>query len=265
MRDEGHIEKAFDFGGMPARNAVAAVTMVASGMTGVEDPFSGERNFFLAFSPQGDPTQLTADLGLRFEIMNSNIKKWSVGSPNQAVLDALEVLLRGRALSEQDVERVDVEMPEKSALIVDGRSMPSVCVQHLVAIMLADGRVSFAATHDVERMQDPVILAIRKKIRLIPNAQLPHALRQAIVTICLKDGTRLAHRVDAVRGTAQNPMTWEEVAAKARDLIEPSIGRERCRALIDAIHALDGLDDVNELARHWRETKTSFQARDSKT
>ena len=35
MRDEEHIEKAFDFGGMPARNGVAAATMVAHGFTGV--------------------------------------------------------------------------------------------------------------------------------------------------------------------------------------------------------------------------------------
>ena len=49
MRDEEHIEKAFDFGGMPARNGVTAATMVAHGFTGVEDVFSGERNFFVAY------------------------------------------------------------------------------------------------------------------------------------------------------------------------------------------------------------------------
>src|SRR4051794_34039407 len=48
VRDSEHVEKAFDFGGMPARNGVAAATMVAAGMTGVEDVFSGERNFFEA-------------------------------------------------------------------------------------------------------------------------------------------------------------------------------------------------------------------------
>src|SRR6476660_9607767 len=43
MRDEEHIEKAFDFGGMPARNGVAAALMVRHGFTGVEDALSGER------------------------------------------------------------------------------------------------------------------------------------------------------------------------------------------------------------------------------
>ena len=42
MRDKEHIEKAFDFGGMPARDGVAAATMVGAGFTGVEDPLAGE-------------------------------------------------------------------------------------------------------------------------------------------------------------------------------------------------------------------------------
>ncbi|HSQ13816.1 MAG TPA: MmgE/PrpD family protein, partial [Candidatus Deferrimicrobium sp.] len=49
MRDGDHIEKSFDFGGMPARNGVAAATMVAHGFTGVDDVFAGEGNFFVAY------------------------------------------------------------------------------------------------------------------------------------------------------------------------------------------------------------------------
>ncbi|HSR56257.1 MAG TPA: MmgE/PrpD family protein, partial [Alphaproteobacteria bacterium] len=45
-RDEEHVEKAFDFGGMGAHGGVQAAAMVAAGFTGVEDVFSGPRNFF---------------------------------------------------------------------------------------------------------------------------------------------------------------------------------------------------------------------------
>ena len=58
MRDAEHVEKAFDFGGMPARNGVAAATMVAHGFTGVEDVFAGERNFFVAYGRAPDPAEL---------------------------------------------------------------------------------------------------------------------------------------------------------------------------------------------------------------
>src|SRR5512134_1161474 len=83
MRDGEHVEKAFDFGGMPARNGIAAATMVAHGFTGVDDVFSGERSFFVAYGRNPYPSVLTRGLGTGYEIMNTNIKRWSVGSPIQ--------------------------------------------------------------------------------------------------------------------------------------------------------------------------------------
>src|SRR5256886_7610918 len=58
MRDGEHVEKAFDFGGMPARNGVTAATMVAHGFTGVDDVFAGERSFFVAYGRKPDPAVL---------------------------------------------------------------------------------------------------------------------------------------------------------------------------------------------------------------
>src|SRR5438067_3695256 len=83
VRDADHIEKAFDFGGMPARNGVTAGTMCRAGMTGVEDVFSGERNFLDAYAAEPDPYRLCDELGRRFEILQTTIKKWPAGSPAQ--------------------------------------------------------------------------------------------------------------------------------------------------------------------------------------
>src|SRR5215470_9589617 len=73
MRDEEHIEKAFDFGGMPARNGVATAAMVAHGFTGVEDAFSGERSFFVAYGRAPEPGILVRGLGERYEIVHTDI------------------------------------------------------------------------------------------------------------------------------------------------------------------------------------------------
>ena len=89
VRDADHIEKAFDFGGMPARNGVTAATMVAAGFTGVDDVFSGERNFLQAYAAEPDPAKRSPTVsGTRFEILATNIKKWSAGSPAQSAIDA---------------------------------------------------------------------------------------------------------------------------------------------------------------------------------
>jgi len=51
IRDKSHVEKAFDFNAMPARNAVSSVVMVEHGFTGVDDPFNSPYGFFSIYSP----------------------------------------------------------------------------------------------------------------------------------------------------------------------------------------------------------------------
>jgi 2-methylcitrate dehydratase PrpD len=161
MRDEEHIEKAFDFGGMPARNGVAAALMVKHGFTGVEDALSGERSFFVAYGRKPAPERLVDGLGERYEIMHTNIKRWSVGSPIQAPLDALDVLMREHRVKPGDVERITVRVAHQGANTTNDRAMPDICMQHLCAVMLLDGTVSFKAAHDDRRMRDPRVLVVR--------------------------------------------------------------------------------------------------------
>jgi 2-methylcitrate dehydratase PrpD len=66
--DNDHIEKAFVFAGMPARNGVTAALLVQSGWNGVNDIFSGDDNFFLAYAPAAEVTKLVENLGARYEI-----------------------------------------------------------------------------------------------------------------------------------------------------------------------------------------------------
>jgi len=80
-RDTDHIEKGFVFAGMPARNGVTAALLVRSGWNGVDDVLSGDDNFFQVNAPKGNPATLIDKLGERYEIVNTDIKKWTVGTP----------------------------------------------------------------------------------------------------------------------------------------------------------------------------------------
>ena len=249
MRDEEHIEKAFDFGGMPARNGVAAAAMVAHGFSGVEDVFSGERSFFVAYGRKPEPERLVAGLGERYEVMNTNIKRWSVGSPIQAPLDALDVLMREHGVKAADVERIVVRVAHQGANTTNNRAMPDICMQHLCAVMLLDGTMSFKTAHDEKRMRDPKVLALRSRVELLGDDELTRAMpsRQGIVELVLRDGTTRRHHMEAVRGTAENPMTRAEVDAKAYDLIAPVFGKARARKLCDAVWNLEALRDTRKL------------------
>jgi 2-methylcitrate dehydratase PrpD len=130
--------------------------------------------------------------------------------------------------------------------VVDNRDMPDISLQHMMAVMLLDGTVSFRSAHDKPRMNDPVIVRHRAKVRLIANDPAITG-RQAIVEVTLSDGTLLTEHVSAVRGTAENPMTRGEVTAKCRDLVVPVVGTAQWMRLSEQIFALERLKNLTEL------------------
>ncbi len=248
-RDTDHIEKGFVFGGMPARGGVTAALLVQAGWNGVDDVFSGADNFFQVNAPRANPAVLVEALGSRFEIVNTDIKKWTVGTPIQAPLDALDNLRRRRPFEADEVTGVVVRLAPAVGAVVDNRDMPDVCLQHMMAVMLVDKTASFAAAHDKPRMQDATVLRYRRLVQYLPDPALTALLpaRVAVVEVTLRDGTRLVDRVEAVRGTVRNPMPRAEVVDKARDLMDPVLGTAVTTRLIDTVLGLDGVADVRAL------------------
>ncbi|MGZ5989686.1 MAG: MmgE/PrpD family protein [Rhizomicrobium sp.] len=248
-RDTDHIEKAFVFAGMPARNGVTSALLVQSGWNGVDDIFSGPDNFFLAYAPKAQPDRLVEKLGERYEIAQTDIKKWTVGSPIQGPLDAIEAIRSKKTFEADQVQRVTVRLAPSVAAVVDNRDIPDICLQHMVAVMLLDKTVSFHAAHDKPRMKDPAALRQRAKVNLVRDEELAKLLpvRVAIVEIELADGARFSEHVSAVRGTPSNPMSRVEVIDKARDLTAPILGREPAERLIETVFAIEAVTDVRSL------------------
>ena len=248
-RDTDHIEKGFVFGGMPARNGVTAALLVQSGWNGVDDIFSGPYNFFLAYAPKAKPELLIEKLGERYEIALTDLKKWSVGSPIQGPLDAIEAIRAKRPFEVDQVQRVTVRLAPGVAAVVDNRDIPDICLQHMVAVMLLDKTASFRAAHDKQRMKDPAVLRQRAKVTLVRDEELAKLLpgRVAVVEIELADGARLSERVTAVRGTVRNPMSRAEVIDKARDLTAPVLGRETAERLIERVYAIEAVTNIRDL------------------
>jgi 2-methylcitrate dehydratase PrpD len=247
--DIDHIEKGFLFGAMGARNGVTAALLVQSGFTGVNDVLSGSQHFMASYAPRADPAGLIDQLGARYEVTLTSIKGWTAGGPLQTPLDAIVNLRKRRLFEADEVQQVVVRSATSQAERVDNREMPDLNLQYLVAVMLLDKNVSFRAAHDKPRMQEAAVLQQRAKVRLIADDELERLLptRVGIVDITLKDGTHLSERVDNARGTPENPMTREEIVAKARDLMTPVLSAGKCSKLIERTLDLENVKNVREL------------------
>lgn len=249
INDEDHVEKAFDFAGMGARNGVTAVTMAEAGLTGVHDVLDSTHNLFIALSTQPKPEAMVEALGSRFFVTESAIKTFSVGYPNQSALDALLTLRRQHGLTPANVQSILVKLPTDAVGIVGNSAMADVSCQHLVSLALLKGAVSFNDSHDASLMKDPAILAIRERVQLVADPALmdPAAPRGAIVEVTMTDGRKAQHHTRFPPGTKENPLSTEAVNTKTRDLMAPVLGAGKTNRLIEQINSLEKLDDVRRL------------------
>jgi 2-methylcitrate dehydratase PrpD len=248
-RDPDHIEKGFIFGGMPARGGVTSVLLVHAGWNGVSDIMSGPGNFLMANAPTANSELLVEQLGVRYDVTRANIKRWTVGQPIHAPLDALEELLKRQPIDPGQVQEITVRYTPGS--ITDNSGPSDINVQHALAVMLVDKTVTFRSVHDKARMHDPAIVRLRGKVRLAPGTPGNNGPRPPLVQITLADGTRLTQDNvgPGVLGTAANPMSRDQVVAKGRELMTPVLGVAQTKDLIDRIQEAEKLPDIRQLGR----------------
>jgi 2-methylcitrate dehydratase PrpD len=246
--DDEHIEKAFDYAAMPARNGVTAALLVKSGFTGNRDVLEGDKGIVETYAPC-DAKKVLEGLGQRFIITNCLVKKYPVGSPMMETVDALLALVSKHPIQPRDVEKVTVRIPSSGARTVDNRKMPDVNVQYMVSNILLDGKLTFESAHDYNRLRDPQLKEMKEKVRLIPDQELERtgARFQGLVEITLKDGKRLREHVINCRGRPENPMSPEEIEKKASWLMEPVLGKNNVARIIDSMRRVESLTSVREL------------------
>jgi 2-methylcitrate dehydratase PrpD len=176
-----------------------------------------------------------------------------VGGPIQGPLHVLRDLMEEHRFAADDVEELIARMPDKELEIVNNRDMPDISVQHLLAVMLRDGTVTFASAHDFRRMRDPRVLVLRQRIKAVGDPSLTDAQRRwrCVMEIRLKDGRTLNHQTMAAKGSFENPLTRDEEEEKALDLIVPVLGKQRSEALLAALWGFEDLKDVRTLRRHY--------------
>jgi 2-methylcitrate dehydratase PrpD len=248
--DDDHIEKSFDYAGMPARNGVTAALLVQAGFTGNRDVLEGDQGIIKTYAPC-DPGKILHELGQRFTITSCLIKKYPVGSPMMETVDATLAMLAKNSIDAGNIEKVIVRIPESGARTVNNRHMPDVNVQFMVASILIGGKLTFEMAHDYERFRDPRVLALKERVQLIgdPDMERTGPRFQGRVEVSFKDGKTLSEHVRNCRGRPENPMSPEEVEKKAAWLMEPVLGKGKVNQIIESLRRVESLNSVSDLAK----------------
>jgi 2-methylcitrate dehydratase PrpD len=252
LRDVDHLEKAFLFGGMPARNGAYAALLIYHGFTGVRDPFEANPGclmscMFLGPDSDLDKQRLVYKLGEEFELPLVGYKRYPVGGPLQAGVEGLLTLIK--TVDRNDIMKIDIKMPGSRVNSFSDAPMPALNLRYLSAVILEDGELTFEMAESRERMDTDCIRQKMETVTLIhdPEQEREPRVESALVEVTLRSGEKKQIFIEHVLGFPQYPMGREDVHSKAMGLLTPILGIEQSRTLTDLVWDLEKVDDIHKL------------------
>ncbi len=255
LMDVEHIEKAFVFAGMGARNGLQAALMVEMGYTGVRDSLDhkdGWARSSIFTRPEGDGNRayLVSELNVRSELPATAYKRYPSGGPAQPGVEGMLKLLP--KIDRANVKSVLFEMPGRWQAFRDA-AMPALNLRYLASIIILDGRLDFTAAQSLERMaSDPQVAALMQRVDVkhdpaqeaAPGAERTESAR---VIIEQTNGQRHEIYIPYVVGFPSHPMSRQDVEEKALELMTPRLGAQRARDVAAACWSLDRLPSAASL------------------
>jgi 2-methylcitrate dehydratase PrpD len=236
--------------GKAAMNGLLAALLAREGFTGSPAMLDGAGGLPATFLGVTDLGAAVEDLGKRFEILENSTKPYAACHLTHATIDAGRAIRAGWAPAAEAVDAVRCRV-HPLVLKVAAHPTPRTgleakfSVAFCAAMGLLRGEAGEAEFGE-ESLHDPAVA--RVMARVVAEADPSLGVGAAGMTVQLGDGRVLEEHVAAARGTAENPLTRDEVEAKFRRLAEVILPAERVTRLAAPLRGLADLPDVAELA-----------------
>jgi len=240
----GTMTKPFHPGGA-ARAGLTSALLAGNGFTASTRALEAPRGFAQVVSAKQDWSEITGELGTRFEISFNTYKPFACGIVIHPTIDAA-TQLRAQGVKPGDIERVELRV-HPLVLELTGKKEPQdglqgkFSVYHGFAAGLIFGRAGEGEYHDEIVRRDDVT-ALRRKVAATADAKIDAA--SADVTAILKDGRKVHVFVEHAIGSLERPMSDADLEAKFHSLADPVIGKSKAAALIAVCWKLGTAKDM---------------------
>jgi 2-methylcitrate dehydratase PrpD len=249
--------------GWAAQSGITAAVLAREGTTGPAEVFEGRFGLFASHLQDGaelrNYARINDGLGTRWESRNSSFKPFPAAHVLHPYISAILRLRSLHQIKPADVDRIECPVTEFIVGIVceptEEKFAPAtdshgrVSLQYSLAEALAHGSLGKNA-YRPESLRNPDILDLARRVRYYVDAAYPGPGRfKGEVTIVMKDG-RSFHEVEEYnRGSAENPMTYEEIRAKFDENASGFLSASRRDKVDSLIRHLETLGDSGELVR----------------
>jgi 2-methylcitrate dehydratase PrpD len=248
MREQfGTMTKPFHPGGA-ARAGLMSALLAKQGYTASPKALEAPRGMMQTVSTKNDWTEITGELGQRFEISFNSYKPFACGIVIHPSIDAC-AQLRAQGVTPEQIASIELKV-HSLVLELTGKKEPQdglqakFSVYHGCAAGLTFGRAAEDEFSD-EVVNRADMVALRRKVVATVDDSIDEA--SADVTAVLTDGRRIHVFVKHAIGSLQNPMTDAMLEAKFRGMSDAVLGAAKTTALLTACWAVGGASDVRAL------------------
>jgi 2-methylcitrate dehydratase PrpD len=252
-------QSKFLHSGWAAQGGLTAALLAKAGVTGPPRILEGRFGFFASHLQDAaaplDLARMTAGLGTLWESRRASFKPYPAAHVLHPYLDALLRARQAYGFTAADVERIDCPVAAYIVPIVcepvDEKCRPAtdahgrVSLQYTLAEAVWHGRLGKDAYRDY---RDPGIRALARRVHYAVDPDYPGPGRfMGAVRITLGDGRVIEETQPHNRGSAENPMTDEELRAKFDENVGDALVADRRERLAAAIAGAASLRDVRVL------------------
>ena len=248
MREQfGTMTKPFHPGGA-ARAGLMSALLAKRGFTASPKALEAPRGMMQTVSTKNNWTEITGELGQRFEISFNSYKPFACGIVIHPSIDAC-AQLRAQGVTPEQIASIELKV-HSLVLELTGKKEPEdglqakFSVYHGCAAGLTFGRAAEDEFSD-EVVNRADLVALRRKVVATVDDSIDEA--SADVTAVLTDGRRIHVFVKHAIGSLQNPMTDAMLEAKFRGMSDAVLGAAKTKALITGCWAVGGAGDVRAL------------------
>jgi 2-methylcitrate dehydratase PrpD len=237
--------------GNAARNGLLSALLAKDGFSGPDAPLDGALGFVRVTSPNPHWSALTQDLGREWALLKNTYKPYPCGVVLNPVIDACLDLRRDARWSFDDIEQIELtghpllrERTDRPGVRTGRESQVS--AQHAVAVALSRGKAGLEEFSDAA-VADPSLRALASRLRFVDDAAWP--VESAQVTIVLRSGERLSHRVQAARGSLDAPLANVELADKMHRLAAYGRSGVESQPLVERLWRFESEPDAAAVVR----------------
>jgi len=242
--------------GKAARDGVLCAELGKRRITGPMHVLEGKNGFFKAFvENKVNWERLILGLGQRYEIEDAYYKPYPCCRHLHPIMDGIVTLKQKHRIDPAQVERIDA-----GSYSVGARHNHTSWQQLLDAQMSMPVAAALALIEDdvtspsfkPGRVDRPEVQNMIPKVNVFMDEETDRQYpkrRGGVVTLVMKDGSKLTERVLDPKGEGENLMSDGDLERKFVSNCEPIIGKSKCQQLLEAVWGFDRLDNLGVFYR----------------